>query len=120
MKVTTIKAAIRYSRQLPDGSWKTVELGAEATVDGPPSASQMELYQTLKAQMHTLWNNSTPEPTTPELPVPQPTAEQPICPDHHDARESTKHAGLYCPTRNEDGTFCRWSYPPRQTKKGAK
>ena len=33
MRVTTISATVRYSKPLPDGAWKAVELSAEATLE---------------------------------------------------------------------------------------
>ena|SRR3990167_7466700 len=34
----------------------------------------------------------------------------PVCPVHHQARQSTKHHGWYCPARHEDGSFCKWQH----------
>ena len=57
MNVTTIAATVRYSKPLPDGAWKAVELSAEASLD-PNEAwieAQASLYQELGQQLRTLW-----------------------------------------------------------------
>ena len=57
MKVKTIAATVRYSKPLPDGSWKAVELSAEATLE-PQEAwkeAQASLYTDLGQQLRTLW-----------------------------------------------------------------
>ena len=58
MKVTTVSANVRYSRPLGDGSYKTVELGAEASLSGQESwdKAQAELYEQLGSQLKALWN----------------------------------------------------------------
>jgi hypothetical protein len=33
MKVNTISAALKYSRQMQDGEWKGIEVSAEASVN---------------------------------------------------------------------------------------
>ena len=60
MKITTISAHIRYSRPLGDGSYKTVELGAEATLtaEEPWTKAQANLYQELGQQLKALWSNN--------------------------------------------------------------
>ena len=57
MNVITISATIRYSKPLPDGAWKAVELSAEATLE-PQEAwieAQASLYQDLGQQLKALW-----------------------------------------------------------------
>ena len=57
MKITTVSASVRYSRPLGDGSYKTVELGAEATLTAQETwtEAQASLYQELGNQLKTLW-----------------------------------------------------------------
>ena len=57
MKVTTISATVRYSKPLPDGAWKAVELSAEATLDPQETwtEAQASLYTDLGQQLRTLW-----------------------------------------------------------------
>ena len=57
MKITTIAATVRYSKPLPDGAWKAVELSAEASLE-PNEAwieAQASLYQDLGQQLKALW-----------------------------------------------------------------
>ncbi|MBM3941731.1 MAG: hypothetical protein FJ316_02180 [SAR202 cluster bacterium] len=59
MKVTTVSANIRYSRDMGQGAWKVVELGAEATLDAKDDwqTAQAGLYQQLGQQLRALWAN---------------------------------------------------------------
>lgn len=61
MIVTTISANIRYSEDSRKGSWKSVELSAEATVGERDNwkQSQDELYHQLAAQLKALWSGNT-------------------------------------------------------------
>ena len=49
MKVTTVSANIRYSKDTGQGAWKVIELGADATVDANETwqQAQASLYQQL-------------------------------------------------------------------------
>ena len=57
MKITTISAHVRYSKPMGDGSYKTVELGAEATLTAQDkwTEAQASLYQELGHQLKALW-----------------------------------------------------------------
>ena len=57
MKITTIAATVRYSKPLPDGAWKAVELSAEASLDPTETwtEAQASLYQELGQQLKALW-----------------------------------------------------------------
>ncbi len=57
MKVTTVSATVRYSKPLPDGAWKAVELSAEATIEPNETwiEAQTSLYTELGQQLRTLW-----------------------------------------------------------------
>lgn len=57
MKVTTVSASVRYSKPMGDGSYKTVELGAEATLTAEETwtKAQASLYQELGQQLKALW-----------------------------------------------------------------
>ena len=61
MRVTTINATIRYSQDTGKGSWKSLELGAEA--DLAPNedwhTAQQELYRQLGERMRVLWAMAT-------------------------------------------------------------
>ncbi len=58
MKVTTISATIRFSKDI-GGSWKSVELAAEASISDREfwKQAQSELYYQLGDQLRQLWHN---------------------------------------------------------------
>ncbi len=35
--------------------------------------------------------------------------EEPTCPEHGGGKPSLRHGGFYCPARNDDDTYCRWT-----------
>lgn len=126
MKVDQISAHIRMSRQMPDNTWATVELGAEATVDFQEEwiDAQAQLYQELRDQLRTLWlekvacrqdgpgqgqriDTGSGEITT---------TDDPVCPKHHKSSQSD-HGGLWCPSREADGKWCSWR-EAKPTKSG--
>ena len=57
MNVQTVTASVKYSRALGDGSHKTVELLAEATVEYAEAwqEAQAGLYQQLVHDQATFW-----------------------------------------------------------------
>ena len=57
MKVTVVTANIRYSRSLPDSSWKTIEVGAEAALTAQEEwqTAHATLYGQLSEQLKVLW-----------------------------------------------------------------
>ena len=59
MEVNKISATIRYSQDTGKGSWKVVELGAEASISDREfwQQAQSELYYQLTHQLRTLWSN---------------------------------------------------------------
>src|SRR5919106_3215845 len=59
VKVTTISANLRFSKDIGHGAWKVIEIGAEASVDPREDwqSAQTALYQQLSQQMNALWNN---------------------------------------------------------------
>ena len=65
MKVTTISASVRYSKRNGDGSHKTMELGAEATLNANEDwhQAQGELYHDLVRQLKALWSTSNAKET---------------------------------------------------------
>ena len=60
LKITTVSASVRYSKPLPDGAWKAVELSAEATLDPQEGwiEAQASLYQDLGQQLKALWTSN--------------------------------------------------------------
>jgi hypothetical protein len=114
MKVHTTKASIRYSTQLAEGPWATVELGAEASVDAneDPNHAQATLYAMLKDQLHTLWPVAERLTTTTpaaQASLPTATPAETVCPHHNKAKESRDGTSLYCPAKMADGTYCTWA-----------
>jgi len=39
-----------------------------------------------------------------------------VCPEHGVAKASRFNGGSYCPTKLEDGGYCKWVWPPTQNK----
>jgi hypothetical protein len=58
MKIDKVTATIRYSKEI-GGSWKSVEIGAEGTVDVREDwkEAQLQLYADLTQQLVSCWNN---------------------------------------------------------------
>jgi hypothetical protein len=56
MKITTISAAVRFSKDTGAG-WKVIELGAEASLESGDDwhQAQQSLYASLTAQLRELW-----------------------------------------------------------------
>jgi hypothetical protein len=56
MKVTVVKATLRFSKEA-QGAWKSIEVGAEAEIEPKDKwqDAQAQLYRDLAQQMRTLW-----------------------------------------------------------------
>jgi hypothetical protein len=67
MNVTTISATIRYSAEAK-GAWRTIELGAEATLDPGEDwqTAQQKMYSQLGEQFKTIWSKGASK-ACPEL-----------------------------------------------------
>jgi hypothetical protein len=50
-----------------------------------------------------------PAPAPTPKPAVQPTASLTFCPDHGKSRYSEKSGGLYCPSKLDDGSWCKWT-----------
>ena len=61
MIVEKVSATIRYSQDTGKGTWKVVELGAEASIGqrNDWKQTQSELYYQLGDQLRTLWSNGS-------------------------------------------------------------
>ena len=61
MKVTTVSASVRFSGAVGDSRFKTIELSAEAALEGKETwiEAQASLYERLGCQLKTLWANGT-------------------------------------------------------------
>ncbi len=126
MQVTQISATIRMSRQLESGSWGTIELSAQATpgMHEPWKTEQATLYGELRAQLACLWKpqlaaqaQTTNGQAQANGQKPAPPPQGPLCPDHGEAKPSSKGTGLYCPVRLDDDTWCQWSNRPKAKAK---
>jgi len=60
MQVDKIILTLRYSKELVDGAWKAIEVGAEAvpSADRSWQEQQRELYAELAGQLKTLFANN--------------------------------------------------------------
>jgi hypothetical protein len=61
MKVNQVSVTIKYSKE-EHGAWRTIELGAEATIDPEENweAQQTQLYAQLGQQLRELWRGPAP------------------------------------------------------------
>ena len=60
MIIEKVSATVRYSQQLKNGSWKSIELSAEGTIDALSESwqeAQSELYDDLGKQHQEAWNH---------------------------------------------------------------
>ena len=64
MQVDKIILTLRYSKELVDGAWKSIEIGAEAvpSEDRSWQEQQRELYAELAGQLKTLFANNSGKP----------------------------------------------------------
>ncbi len=85
MKVVSINQTIRLSKELPDKSWKSVELGGEATLEPGETveAASTALYAALRTEMGRLWKAngvSHEQASTPPASQPEPAKNVPSAP----------------------------------------
>ncbi|HID87448.1 MAG TPA: hypothetical protein EYP55_08735 [Anaerolineae bacterium] len=64
MQVDKIILTLRYSKELLDGAWKSIEVGAEAvpSEDRPWQEQQKELYAELAKQLKALFSGGNSGP----------------------------------------------------------
>jgi hypothetical protein len=67
MRVTKVNIAVRFSKEMRGGAWKSIELGAEATLGKGETREQATdaLYAELTDDLRRLWNNGKPAEQTP-------------------------------------------------------
>jgi hypothetical protein len=67
VRVTKVQVSLRYSKELPAGAWKSVELGAEATLTEGETreGATAALYDSLVEDMKRMWNNRNPPSADP-------------------------------------------------------
>ena len=126
MKIEKVSANIRYSQDSGKGSWKSVELSAEASIDQRDNwkQSQSELYFELGAQLRSLWSSGTSNgtgavvnrPDAAETAIEPPPKPEPIrpprehwCAEHQAAftQRKGKDGGGWWSHQATDGSWCR-------------
>ena len=123
MEVTTVSASVRFSGAVGPSRFKTVELSAEATVQGDEDwqDAQSELYSRLGKQVKYLWLQGQKalegaEKAPEDIPGPDLTAPPPV-PDHyfleHQAEFKRYHRGAntWYSHKTVDGAWCRETQP---------
>jgi hypothetical protein len=92
MRVTEVSATVRYSSEAK-GAWRSVELGAEATLNNSDESweqAQAELYHRLGQQLKVLWSNGGGKAETQEPPPQTPTSKlNHYCQEHQ--KKFTRH-----------------------------
>jgi hypothetical protein len=116
MKVTTVSANIRFSKDTGQGAWKVVELGAEASIDANEGwqAAQGQLYADLGQQLKSLWGHgqkaqeaTTEAAETPVQPVP-PSAPAHYCQAHQtEFKRFEKDGRVWFSHKGPDGKWCK-------------
>jgi hypothetical protein len=124
VKVTTVSASIKFSKDTGSG-WKTLELGAEASLDSEDDwfLAQQGLYASLTAQLKSLWSkngivmeHAPDDPKTAIEPGSWEELEQaPLPKDHLCAQHQTEFKkyekdGWHWyshPVKGESGSWCR-------------
>ena len=117
MKVTTVSASVRFSKDTGQGAWKVIELGAEATVDGNEGwqAAQARLYQELGKQMKVLWTNGNGKAETAPVVAAEPPREpEPMrtsahyCAEHQaEFKRFEKGNQVWYSHKGPDGRWCK-------------
>jgi hypothetical protein len=108
VKVTTISANLRFSKDIGHGAWKVIEIGAEASVEPREDwqTAQTTLYQQLGQQMTVLWNNpkSAQESHNPETPAPK---VDHWCEAHQtEFKRRNGKNGVFYSHKGPDGNWC--------------
>ena len=106
MKVNTISATLKYSRELRDGEWKGLEVSAEASVNDKEDwrEAQKTLYRELGEQLASLFNHNSQK--APQKPSEQPT-DPSWCTIHNvKMKRRQKNGGVWYSHKTKDG-WCR-------------
>ena len=123
MEVTSVSASVRFSGAVGPSRFKTVELSAEATVQGDEDwqDAQSKLYQELGKQVKYLWLEGQKAPEWAEKAIeddPGSNLTQPLpAPDHycleHQAgfKRYQRGANTWYSHKSDDGTWCRETQP---------
>jgi hypothetical protein len=67
VQITKVHAALRFSKELPGGAWKTVEFGAEATLTEGDTyeSARKALYESLAADVRKAFGADGGKPALP-------------------------------------------------------
>lgn len=106
MKVNSISATLKYSRQLQDGEWKGLEVGAEASVNDEEDwrEAQKTLYRELGEQLVCLFNHNSQK--TAQKPSEEPT-DLSWCSIHNcKMKRHEKNGDIWYSHKTKDG-WCR-------------
>ena len=117
MRVTSISVSVRYSKQMGDGSYKTIELGCEGALEKDENwwEAQADLYHQLGDQMRCVFSGSGKAQNGPENAVaplagaatpPVPSREH-FCTAHQtEYRQFTKDGRTWYSHRHGNG-WCK-------------
>jgi hypothetical protein len=115
--IQSISVHIRYSRPLPDGSFKTAEIGAEGNLAPGEDwhEAQVALYKELGMQLKAMFNSNGsgrpqngPETPVQTAPAPAPPPPDHWCETHHcEFKHYEKGNKSWYSHRIPDGGWCR-------------
>jgi len=119
MQISKIAAHVRFSKDI-GGSWKSVELSAEASVSDREhwKQAQSELYFQLTDQLRQLWNNGAGAPLNgasgaeshgepPAASEPTETPREHWCEEHQAEFKRRQKAGvIWYSHKAPDGSWC--------------
>ena len=108
MKVTTISANLRFSKDIGHGAWKVIEIGTEASVDLREDwqSAQTALYQQLVQQMAILWNNAKPAQQPPNIETPAPKFDHWCEPHQMEFKRRNGKNGVFYSHKAPDCNWC--------------
>jgi hypothetical protein len=113
VKVTTISANLRFSKDIGHGAWKVIEIGAEASVEPREDwqSAQTALCQQLGQQMTVLWNSGNGKPTQepPKADLPPPQSEHWCVIHQTEFKRFSKDNKVWYSHKAPDGKWCNES-----------
>ena len=113
MRVTTVSATLRYSAEAK-GAWRSIEVGAEATLNSSDEnweTAQSQLYQKLGRQLKTLWGNGVEKDSSEEQTQATPPKTEHWCDNHQTEFKARAgpHGEFYSHSVNGTGQWCNES-----------